>query len=208
MGDGWPGWHERLLPALASSLSRSVAHGNWGSWGTWGPCSATCSPEGAGLKPQQRRRRVCNSPTPSKVPPGLPCPGSDSEDQACPGLPYCPVDGSWSAWKPLGPCSVTCGLGRIMEKRFCNNPAPQHGGKNCPGLDTQSHFCNTKTPCPGKGAGPGSVPWMGVGEGTHTVPGREGRCRDGTRGAGKKVQRLDQEEGNMVGCRDGGRDEK
>ncbi|XP_067408301.1 properdin [Emydura macquarii macquarii] len=123
-------------------------HGNWGSWEQWGPCSATCSPEGAEQKPTQRRWRVCNNPAPSRIPPGLPCSEASSEDRSCPGLPYCPVDGSWSNWKPSSPCSVTCGVGRMTEKRLCNNPAPQHGGKACPGLDTRSQFCSTKIPCP------------------------------------------------------------
>ncbi|XP_074873986.1 properdin [Carettochelys insculpta] len=123
-------------------------HGNWGHWGEWGPCSATCSPEEAEQRPKQRRWRVCNSPAPSVIPPGLPCSGSNSEDQFCTGLPHCPVDGGWSDWKPFSPCSVTCGIGRIINKRTCTNPPPLHGGKDCPGLDTQSHFCNTKTPCP------------------------------------------------------------
>ncbi|CAM5131456.1 unnamed protein product [Natator depressus] len=46
------------------------------------------------------------------------------------------------------PCSVTCGMGRVMEKRLCNNPAPRQGGNICLGLNTRSHFCNTKIPCP------------------------------------------------------------
>ncbi|CAM4304034.1 properdin isoform X2 [Caretta caretta] len=123
-------------------------HGNWGSWGQWGPCSATCSPEEAGLKPKQRRSRVCDSPPPSFNPPGLPCSGSASEDQSCIGLPFCPVHGGWSDWQQSSPCSVTCGMGRVMEKRLCNNPAPRQGGNTCPGLNTRSYFCNTKIPCP------------------------------------------------------------
>ncbi|XP_065279058.1 properdin [Emys orbicularis] len=123
-------------------------HGNWGSWGQWGPCSATCSPEDVRPKPQQRRWRVCNNPLPSVIPLGLPCIGSTSEDQSCPGLPFCPVDGGWNNWETSSPCSVTCGLGRVTQKRLCNNPAPRHGGKACLGLNTRSHFCNTKIPCP------------------------------------------------------------
>uniref|UniRef100_A0A8C3XMR8 Complement factor properdin n=1 Tax=Chelydra serpentina TaxID=8475 RepID=A0A8C3XMR8_CHESE len=201
LAGGWP------LPTLTPDLSLSEAHGNWGSWEPWGPCSATCSPEEAGPKPQQRRSRVCNNPMPSIIPPGLPCSGSATEDQTCIGLPFCPgetappapppprdsqspalgpdgsqcppegkgpvshspnprarfpmltcvsfsltlscpVDGGWSNWQASSPCSVTCGMGRIMEKRLCNNPAPRHGGKPCLGLSTRSHFCNTKIACP------------------------------------------------------------
>ncbi|XP_044844305.1 properdin [Mauremys mutica] len=143
--------------------------------GQWGLCSATCSPEGAGQKPQQRRWRVCNNPPPSAVPPGLPCSGSANEDQACPGVPFCPVDGGWSNWETSSPCSVTCGLGRVTQKRLCNNPAPRHGGKACLGLNTRSYFCNTKTPCPVDGQ------WSEWGEwSTCTRPGYTGNisCRE------------------------------
>uniref|UniRef100_A0A8C0J3R3 Complement factor properdin n=1 Tax=Chelonoidis abingdonii TaxID=106734 RepID=A0A8C0J3R3_CHEAB len=145
-GGSCPGPSTDTLPCDTNKICPT--HGNWGSWGQWGPCSATCSPEGAGQKPQQRRWRVCNNPPPSSIPPGLPCSGSASEDQSCLGLPFCPVDGAWSNWETSSPCSVTCGLGRITQKRLCNNPAPQHGGKACLGLNTRSHFCNTKIPCP------------------------------------------------------------
>ncbi|XP_054859879.1 properdin [Eublepharis macularius] len=123
-------------------------HGNWGSWGPWGACSATCTPEGSGPKPRQQRRHQCNNPTPSSNPPGNQCPGSDHEFQTCAGLPFCPQDGNWGSWKPFSDCSVTCAVGRQVEKRVCNSPAPKYGGKSCPGPDTRSLICNTQVPCP------------------------------------------------------------
>lgn len=123
-------------------------HGNWGSWGNWENCPATCTPESSAAKPRQRRLRQCNSPPPSRDPPGNRCPGDSQDYQDCEGLPYCPLDGNWGAWKPSGECSVTCGIGRVLEKRLCNNPAPKHGGRDCPGDDTRVFTCNTKTPCP------------------------------------------------------------
>nr|XP_028568465.1 properdin isoform X1 [Podarcis muralis] len=123
-------------------------HGNWGNWGNWEPCPATCIPEGSGPQPRQQRRRHCNSPPPSRDPPGNPCPGADQDYRSCSGLPFCPQDGSWGSWKPTGSCSVTCGVGRTVEKRLCDSPAPKHGGKFCPGPDTHTDTCNTRTPCP------------------------------------------------------------
>ena len=61
------------------------------------------------------------------------------------------VDGGYSNWNSWGDCSVSCGGGRKARSRSCNNPAPQHGGKDCsslgPSLETTA--CNTNG-CPGK----------------------------------------------------------
>ncbi|XP_042311059.1 properdin isoform X3 [Sceloporus undulatus] len=126
-------------------------HGNWGNWGNWEACPATCTPEGSGPKPRQQRRRLCNNPPPSTSPPGTPCQGRDRDHQDCMGLPYCPRDGNWGSWTPSSPCSVTCGVGRVVEKRQCNNPEPKYGGRHCPGQDTRNHICNTGVPCPVNG---------------------------------------------------------
>ncbi|XP_061485311.1 properdin-like [Rhineura floridana] len=126
-------------------------HGNWGSWGNWEACPSTCIPEGSAPKPRQQRRRQCNSPPPSRDPLGNRCQGDDQEHRLCSGLPSCPQDGNWGSWKPSSSCSVTCGVGRVVEKRLCDNPAPKHGGRGCLGPDTRSHTCNTKVPCPDSG---------------------------------------------------------
>ncbi|XP_062573264.1 uncharacterized protein LOC134235178, partial [Saccostrea cucullata] len=42
------------------------------------------------------------------------------------------VDGSWGKWGEWTPCSVTCGNGTQQRKRFCNHPAPDNGGQQCP----------------------------------------------------------------------------
>lgn len=61
------------------------------------------------------------------------------------------VDGGYSNWNSWSDCSVSCGGGRKARSRSCNNPAPQHGGKDCsslgPSLETTA--CNTNG-CPGK----------------------------------------------------------
>nr|XP_022321026.1 coadhesin-like isoform X3 [Crassostrea virginica] len=58
-----------------------------------------------------------------------------------------PVNGGWTPWTDSGSCSVTCGKGSIFRLRFCTNPRPQHGGKNCQGVPYERQECQ-KTPCP------------------------------------------------------------
>ncbi|XP_073397500.1 properdin-like, partial [Dendrobates tinctorius] len=123
-------------------------HGSWGNWEPWNQCSSQCRNEGPGNVPFQSRQRVCNNPTPSKSPPGDPCQGNKQEERACPDLPYCPVDGSWGSWKKDSECTVTCGIGRIKEKRSCDTPPPRYGGRDCAGSITRDAICNTKVPCP------------------------------------------------------------
>ncbi|KAM6288832.1 properdin, partial [Aegotheles albertisi] len=61
--------------------------GAWGPWGPWGGCSATC--RGGGPGPTRSRSRRCDSPPPSRDPPGPPCQGRGEETQECPSPP-CP----------------------------------------------------------------------------------------------------------------------
>lgn len=48
-----------------------------------------------------------------------------------------PVDGGWSDW---GGCSVSCGGG--LQYRYCTNPVPSNGGRDCDPPGVQS--CNTQ----------------------------------------------------------------
>lgn len=55
------------------------------------------------------------------------------------------VDGNWASWGNWSSCSVTCGTGTNTRTRTCDDPAPQHGGANCTGDDTESGSCNSGT---------------------------------------------------------------
>ncbi|XP_072285436.1 properdin [Pyxicephalus adspersus] len=123
-------------------------HGQWGNWGGWSQCSSSCIIEGSGKFPTQPRFRECDNPNPSISPRGNPCPGSNRDSRDCTSLPFCPVDGQWGAWQKDSECSVTCGVGRIAQKRSCDSPAPKHGGKYCVGSPTRHNICNTQVPCP------------------------------------------------------------
>ncbi|KAG8447354.1 hypothetical protein GDO86_014715 [Hymenochirus boettgeri] len=134
-------------------------HGQWGSWGPWGECSSSCIVEGSGVFPPQTRKRECNNPAPSVSPPGRSCGSESHQSKDCTVLPFCPVPGGWGAWKPESECSVTCGIGRIKEKRFCDNPAPKYGGRYCEGPVTRNTMCNTKVGCPTDGHWSSWQPW-------------------------------------------------
>lgn len=56
---------------------------------------------------------------------------------------YCriAVDGGWGKWSEWSPCSVTCGNGTKNRHRYCNNPAPDNGGLDCPGIATDHTVC-------------------------------------------------------------------
>lgn len=47
-------------------------------------------------------------------------------------------------WSPWLPCDADCGGGIQERNRFCNNPTPEIGGKDCTilGSDKQTRLCN------------------------------------------------------------------
>ncbi|XP_078346606.1 uncharacterized protein LOC144631897 [Oculina patagonica] len=116
--------------------------GGYSAWGAYGNCSKSC---GGG---EQTRHRTCTNPPPSGR--GKDCSelGPNYSTREC-NTKSCPVDGGYGEWESWGDCSVTCGGGQRARSRKCNNPAPQHGGKDCSslGLSTQTMECNTKS-CP------------------------------------------------------------
>ncbi|XP_019124378.1 properdin [Larimichthys crocea] len=135
-------------------------HGAWSDWSGWSECSASCIRDhGGAAVPSKTRSRSCSNPAPSNdtVPPGKGCPGDDLQTEPCSELPNCPVDGSWGAWPPPGPCSVTCGEGLRLSIRICNRPAPKYGGRPCEGPSTQSSVC--QSPCPVDGFWTGWSSW-------------------------------------------------
>ncbi|XP_029467710.1 properdin [Rhinatrema bivittatum] len=137
-----------LETAACDTKQVCPTHGSWGNWDAWRDCSATCFQEHSGAAPVNLRYRQCNNPPPSSNPPGDPCPGSAQDQKACSGLPNCPVDGGWGAWKKDSECSVTCGIGIEKNRRECNNPAPQHNGRDCEGTQFKNTVCNTGLHCP------------------------------------------------------------
>ncbi|KAH3778527.1 hypothetical protein DPMN_179991 [Dreissena polymorpha] len=50
------------------------------------------------------------------------------------------VDGQWGSWTAWSLCTSQCSQTRT---RACDNPAPLHDGRDCPGLTTQTLDCYT-----------------------------------------------------------------
>ena len=94
------------------------------------------------------RTRSCNDHVPEHS--DAECSGSALEEEACPALDVCPVDGSWSEWTEWGECDATCGTeGLITKSRVCNSPPPQSGGAGCLGEAQVSAACEDLQECPG-----------------------------------------------------------
>ena len=59
------------------------------------------------------------------------------------------VDGIWGMWTEFSLCNRACGNGNYTRTRLCDSPENKHGGKPCPGPDTDDlEECNVE-PCPG-----------------------------------------------------------
>ena len=124
------------------NLSVCPIHGGYSDWSNFSVCSRTCG------NSTKTRTRICNNPTPSLG--GRDCRdlGPNSHTVFCDTLP-CPVDGNYSNWSEFSPCSETCGNSSKFRRRFCINPVPRFGGKNCStlGADFEETPC-FKAPCP------------------------------------------------------------
>ncbi|XP_066920815.1 SCO-spondin-like isoform X2 [Clytia hemisphaerica] len=117
---------------------RCPISGGWAPWGSFGKCSVSC---GGGHK---ERHRSCTAPAPRYG--GQPCIGHPKHIVYCNYHP-CKVDGQWGAWSSYGECSAYCDGGIKKRYRYCNSPAPAHGGRGCQGSDEQSTQCNSQR-CP------------------------------------------------------------
>ncbi|KAL4226069.1 hypothetical protein ACF0H5_014057 [Mactra antiquata] len=118
----------------------AIVIGIWNSWGGWSACSVTC--ENGVIT----RTRTCERTSTLTY-----CDGSATENKLCTTSQHCPIDGNYTLWSVWSSCPVTCGAGTIFRTRYCTNPSPQFGGKNCSGLgnDVDVSICNTLCPVNG-----------------------------------------------------------
>ena len=59
------------------------------------------------------------------------------------------VDGGWGSWTGISQCSASCGGGKKVRTRRCDNPVPRSGGLECQGRNSDALDCNA-VPCKGK----------------------------------------------------------
>lgn len=56
-----------------------------------------------------------------------------------------PVDGDFTLWTTWSPCPHACGRTALRSReRYCTNPAPANGGRNCEGPRFQLKLCKLK----------------------------------------------------------------
>ena len=113
--------------------------GGWSQWSLWSPCSRTC---GISVK---RRKRSCTNPVPQNG--GAQCDGgfSQSQNRICLGKD-CVRNRTWTKWSVFSPCSVSCGQGERMRRRFCINDL-REAVEGCKGNNTDVVNC-TAGSCP------------------------------------------------------------
>ena len=61
------------------------------------------------------------------------------------------VDGIWGEWGDWSKCLASCGECTQKRTRVCDNPAPEHEGKECTadGSSASESKAVSLTPCPG-----------------------------------------------------------
>lgn len=126
----------------ACFLRHCPVDGNYSQWTQFTSCSLSC---GGG---KTYRSRTCTNPKPEYR--GLNCSdlGPNQEVKDCNSQP-CPINGGYSEWSKFSVCSVTCNSGSKTRSRICNNPPPQHGGRDCSvfGPENETLSCFIKV-CP------------------------------------------------------------
>lgn len=61
------------------------------------------------------------------------------------------VHGSWGEWLEVEVCTQPCGMGGTKrQRRYCDDPAPIHGGRGCAGSNERMKKCNEEKPCESK----------------------------------------------------------
>ncbi|XP_053381262.1 hemicentin-1-like isoform X2 [Mercenaria mercenaria] len=68
------------------------------------------------------------------------------------------VHGGWSEWSDWKLCSASCGEGRQLRHRLCDNPEPANQGEDCKGKHVQSRSCQLRN-CPVSGNWGNWLPW-------------------------------------------------
>ncbi|XP_047136635.1 uncharacterized protein LOC100201110 isoform X1 [Hydra vulgaris] len=116
----------------------------WSEWSDWSDCVLDWRKQCT-----KAIVRFCVSKDISKCP-GVNSYGTQDIVKVC-GIQECKeqkIDGIWGAWGSYSACSGSCGWGKQVRYRECNNPTPMFGGKNCSGSN-QEYFLCRNTRCNG-----------------------------------------------------------
>ena len=122
----------------------------WETWSkyTYTPCSATC---GTGSRTGTKTRKCLNDNSQGNGC-GAQSPQQMQRRESCVG-PVCPSWASWTEFRSVGTCSVTCGSGgqwMTTRTRVCQNDNDNHNGcgATSPQAESVSQGCNSHITCP------------------------------------------------------------
>ena len=115
-------------------------NGGYTQWTHFSACSRTC---GTG---KMNRSRYCTNPKPQYEGSNCSHLGLPVEVRPCFSR-HCPVHGGFSEWSKFSECLRPCGVGLRNRTRYCTNPEPMYGGRDCRGEQIEFQVCNV-FPCP------------------------------------------------------------
>lgn len=104
------------------------------------------------------------------------------------------INGGYSSWTGWSPCSQSCGEGVKIAVRYCSNPIPKRGGKDCSMLGSPRKFTPcSNAPCAVRGERRGTIPVMHLDYGTKKsiVPGNVQSPMIIVNGQQKSLQELE-----------------
>lgn len=114
-------------------------NGDWSPWSEWSKCAQVGEDPSVG--DCLCRSRSCDNPKPYYG--GEPCIGSSVE------VANCTAHGQWTEWAEWSSCSQSCGSMAVRSRhRYCSNPPPRFGGRECVGTDEEEEYCRGHPPCP------------------------------------------------------------
>ncbi|XP_062591386.1 uncharacterized protein LOC134252857 [Saccostrea cucullata] len=120
----------KKLPSLCEKSTK--VDGGWTEWSQWSKCGNVIDGYGG-----RKQTRTCTNPIPKHG--GKDCEGKTSKKEIC--TPPS-VDGGWTEWSQWSKChAIKDGQGTRKKSRSCTNPSPQHGGKDCKGMDYEKEEC-------------------------------------------------------------------
>ena len=124
------------------NLGACPIHGGYSEWSSFSECSKSCG------NATKTRKRTCSNPRPSHGGNDCRVLGPSIDTVPCNNTP-CPVHGNYSVWLDFTSCDKTCGNGSKIRRRYCSDPEPRFGGRNCSklGPETVKVSCN-EMPCP------------------------------------------------------------